>query len=483
MTLSAVAQSVLAFTGERFAPEVRGAIWYEHWHRYCLAAPLVRGLTVLDAACGEGYGSALLAQTAREVYAVDIAGDAIGHARARYPARNLHFREGSCTALPLPDTSVDRVVSFETIEHLAEQAQMLAEFRRVLVPDGVLILSSPNQPVYSGGAEASNEYHVRELTRFELAELLRPVFPQQAWYGQRVVAHSALWAESPASREGALLGLVGDEVRTLAEPAPPMYFVVVCAAEGVTLPALPSISLFDDGEQSLYRDYHRALLREKALYWGELDARKVGEERLAELIVAVNGLAREREKTSDLGGRLIALERARAAAEADCVACRGQLETLGAECVATKAELAAANGAFAAAAGELAAARGGLETARRESARILDERNAAGAQAARVAAELALIRNDLAAAHAERAALRAQLTGAGIDLAAVRAELGATRGELATAQAVLETARGDLLRQHAAMAEVEARLGFRETTIGWLRWPLARLRTYFGVTP
>jgi len=103
--------------------------------------------------------------------------------------------QGSVTALPLADASVDLVVSFETIEHLAAQAEMLAEFRRVLAPGGALLISSPNRPVYSGELPAENEYHVRELDRGELADLLAPVFPQQRWYGQRVVALSLLWAE------------------------------------------------------------------------------------------------------------------------------------------------------------------------------------------------------------------------------------------------------------------------------------------------
>jgi hypothetical protein len=51
----------LPFTGERFTPELRGAIWYEHWHRYCVTLFAARGQRVLDAACGEGYGSWLLA--------------------------------------------------------------------------------------------------------------------------------------------------------------------------------------------------------------------------------------------------------------------------------------------------------------------------------------------------------------------------------------------------------------------------------------
>ena len=55
----------MEFTGERFVPECQREIWYEHWHRYALAARYAAGRRVLDAACGEGYGSALLARHAR----------------------------------------------------------------------------------------------------------------------------------------------------------------------------------------------------------------------------------------------------------------------------------------------------------------------------------------------------------------------------------------------------------------------------------
>jgi SAM-dependent methyltransferase len=285
----------LSFTGERFAPEVRGAIWYEHWHRYCVAQPLAKGLRVLDAACGEGYGSYLLAQSAREVTGVDVSTEAVAHARARYSAPNLRYVQGSVAALPLADACVDLVVSFETIEHLVAQAEMLAEFRRVLVPGGVLLISSPNRPVYSGELPQDNEYHVRELDRDELALALAPSFPQQRWYGQRVVAQSVIWAESRAAADTVsslrLLALDGDEVTAAAEPAPPMYFLVVCGAPMATLPALPDLALFDDGRQSLYRDYQRALLREKHLYWDEFDARQVAEGRLAEAIAFANELA------------------------------------------------------------------------------------------------------------------------------------------------------------------------------------------------
>ena len=71
----------LKFTGERFTPECVREIGYEHWHRYAFAMPLAKDRRLLDAACGEGYGSNLLASVARGVVGVDISAQAVGHAR------------------------------------------------------------------------------------------------------------------------------------------------------------------------------------------------------------------------------------------------------------------------------------------------------------------------------------------------------------------------------------------------------------------
>ncbi len=305
MTAHPQADSPLTFTGERFLPEVRGSIFYEHWHRYALVAPLAAGKRVLDAACGEGYGSRLLAASATAVTGVDVSADAIAHASARYALANLRFVAGSVTGLPLADASVDLVVSFETIEHLTPQREMLAEFRRVLAPGGVLVISSPNRPVYNEAGGEANHFHVRELDRGELAALLAPGFPQQAWYAQRVIAQSAIWAEGAAAAP-AFVAPDG----TRASPAAPMYFLVIAASQGVALPALPSISLFDDGELSLWRDYARALVRERELAWDELDARAIAEDRLAELVSARNALSSAQSAVDAQASRIADLERA-----------------------------------------------------------------------------------------------------------------------------------------------------------------------------
>ena len=166
----------LEFTGERFVPGIAGEIAHEHWHRYAFARRFAAGKRVLDAACGEGYGSALLAGTAAEVVGVDIAEEAVAHARATYAGRSgLRFEQASAAALPLPDASVDLVVSFETLEHLPreDQPRMLAEFARVLTRDGLLLLSAPNPVEYSEARDYRNPFHLHEPSREELARVAR----------------------------------------------------------------------------------------------------------------------------------------------------------------------------------------------------------------------------------------------------------------------------------------------------------------------
>lgn len=296
----------LPFTGERFTPETRGAIWYEHWHRYCAVLPIAAGREVLDAACGEGYGSAFLAGGAASVTGVDLSTAAIAHAQSRYTARrNLKFVAGAVTSLPFADASFDVVVSFETIEHLAPQAEMMAEFRRVLRPDGLMVISSPNRPVYASLPGTTNEFHVRELDRAELAALLAPGFPRQRWYGQRVASLSLVWSSDTVAADVRFLSFDGTRVSGLADPVPAMYWIVICGGPEAELPALPLVSSFDDGRQSLSREHAEHAENAKAQAFELADARKIAQERLTESVARMHELFRQLDEVK------VALDHAR----------------------------------------------------------------------------------------------------------------------------------------------------------------------------
>lgn len=259
------------FDGERFTPENVREIWYEHMHRYAFAARLVKGLDVLDAACGEGYGSAILARAAASVAAVDISAEAIAHAGGRYQGSGIDFQQADCCALPFEDDRFDCVVSFETIEHLEDQAGMLAEFRRVLKPSGFLLISSPDKAVYSDAQEFHNPHHVRELYAEEFCELLGAEFPACRLFGQKLMFHSAIWPFAEAGTVGdeaggrRLLACLqqgdGQSTSDIERPAhAAMYLLALCAAEESHIPALAhAIWLFDDAQESVYRHYQHEI--------------------------------------------------------------------------------------------------------------------------------------------------------------------------------------------------------------------------------
>lgn len=112
-------------TGERFSPNNNTPLCsYEHWHRYIFAKQFVNNKNVLDIACGEGYGTSLIAESAKFVTAVDIDKETIESATAKYKRQNLKFIRGNVTSIPINGEKVfDVIVSFETIEHVNEEDQ------------------------------------------------------------------------------------------------------------------------------------------------------------------------------------------------------------------------------------------------------------------------------------------------------------------------------------------------------------------------
>jgi SAM-dependent methyltransferase len=250
----------LEFTGERFTPECVREIWYEHIHRYVFARELVAHKRVLDAACGEGYGSALLAGAAQSVTGVDLSEEAVRHARGRYRAANLAFRQADCLELPFDDAEFDCIVSFETLEHLEDHEALLREFRRVLEPGGFLLLSSPDKAVYTDRLQNRNEFHLRELYRGELEALLSAHFPAYRLWGQKLLFQSAIWPLADRTetvfhqkRDGGVSGHAVPQHDAV-------YFLALCAAGEDCLPAVArGMSLFDDAAESVYAHYHHEI--------------------------------------------------------------------------------------------------------------------------------------------------------------------------------------------------------------------------------
>lgn len=276
----------LEFTGERFTPECVREIRYEHWARYAFAHGLARGKRVLDAACGEGYGSAMLAGAAASVLGVDIAADAVAHARSRYGARaNLRFERGDCTALDAAPGSFDLIVSFETLEHVAAQADLIAGFARALTDDGILIVSSPDKHAYSDVSGFRNEFHVRELYRDELLALLAPHFPQVRLFGQKLLFQSAIWKLDCAPRSVAAATLDGAQALPQSGLGyAPLYFIAVCSRRALP-ERLPDLALFGDREESVYAHYN-----------GEVRKNMAAGGRIAELEAEIARLRAELDK-------------------------------------------------------------------------------------------------------------------------------------------------------------------------------------------
>ena len=245
----------MEFTGERYVPTLQGQIRLEHYHRYAVTLDVVKGKNVLDVACGEGYGSFLMADVAQHVCGVDISSEAVAHAASTYTKENLEFQQGSATDLKFPDAHFDVVVSFETIEHLAEQEQMLSEIRRVLRPDGILVISSPNRPVYSEESGEHNEFHVKELDFYEFDTLLRSQFPAVEYFGQCLQISSVIQPIYDKPITSSVWSDNGSKLNTGAgKLKSPVYFVALCGSSRENFPQI-GMSLLSPESLDLVKHY------------------------------------------------------------------------------------------------------------------------------------------------------------------------------------------------------------------------------------
>jgi SAM-dependent methyltransferase len=162
----------LELTGERTLPDVpEENYWFRrHLVVYEWIAARVGGRRIVDLACGEGYGSALLARNAASVVGVDANPEAFEHARLKYTAPNLGFERNM---IELWQGDVDCVVFLQTIEHVQDADAMLEHVRELIGPDGVAYITTPNVLTLApkGAERSGNPWHVREYRPEEFRAL------------------------------------------------------------------------------------------------------------------------------------------------------------------------------------------------------------------------------------------------------------------------------------------------------------------------
>jgi 2-polyprenyl-3-methyl-5-hydroxy-6-metoxy-1,4-benzoquinol methylase len=171
----------LELTGERTLPDVPAE---NYWFRRHLAvyewiAERCAGLEVVDMACGEGYGTDVLARRARRVTGVDANPDAFEHARAKYTRPGVRFARDLIETYVQP---CDALVFLQTIEHVREPKQVLAHFKAMA---DVVYVSTPNLLTLAppGADKSDNPWHLREYRAREFRELCESVFERVELYG------------------------------------------------------------------------------------------------------------------------------------------------------------------------------------------------------------------------------------------------------------------------------------------------------------
>jgi SAM-dependent methyltransferase len=174
----------LALTGERTLPDVpEENYWYRrHLAVYEWIAARAAGQRVIDMACGEGYGSNMLASGATQVVGVDANPEAHEHARLRYRRANLRFARDLVESFA---EQADAVVFLQTIEHLKDPDAVLQHFRGLVGQRGTVYLSTPNVLTLApkGAQRSDNPWHVHEYRAQEFEQLCRSHFASVALYG------------------------------------------------------------------------------------------------------------------------------------------------------------------------------------------------------------------------------------------------------------------------------------------------------------
>lgn len=216
--------SKIGKTGERMVPELhKGSLIYaEHMIRYLAAEDVIKNKVVLDIASGSGYGTKLLARHAKKVIGVDVSKEAIEYAKVHYGGKNIDYKVGDGESIPLETDSVDVVVTFETIEHIKDYKKFLDEIARVLKPEGVAIVSTPNDLEFAEG----NHYHLHEFRYKELEKLLAKHFTFTKPFFQATWKYVAIGSEEEFGKDVITFPTLNYSTPNQEEY---LYFYILCS--------------------------------------------------------------------------------------------------------------------------------------------------------------------------------------------------------------------------------------------------------------
>jgi SAM-dependent methyltransferase len=311
----------IARTPERFVPnQMRGKMLEaEHFVRYHWVAPMAAGERVLDAGCGLGYGTAILAGGgAASVTGVDLAESVLEAARPDMPP-GTELLKADINELPFETGSFDLVVCFETIEHLQDADRGLDELSRVLADGGRLCLSSPNRLVSTG----NNPHHVREYSPKELHDMLERRFPhvrlmyQDTWHTSALLAQESYEIDEGEEVPGARARSLGRRELGRAQ------FIVGLASTS-ELPPLDELAILGQAEepkelQELFErqraaiEDHEAQERSQLLHMRRLERERL---ELRESLVSAEAAVAHAAETAEHAAEMETIAAEKHAAEA-----------------------------------------------------------------------------------------------------------------------------------------------------------------------
>lgn len=227
----------LSFTGERMVPGISPKrIEDDHLARYRFATRYIRNKSVLDIACGTGYGTRMLLDGgATYVDGADISAEAIAFAQKTYGALQISYYVGDVCSFN-QGGKYDVIVSFETIEHVPDYSCTLSNLYNLLCDRGILIISSPNRLItspatYSFKDKPINKFHAHEFSIPELTAILtdhrfsvrrKNIFGQrqQLFFGNNYTTKLYNYIFNPMFRADV-------EVQPIKRMTTPRYFIIV----------------------------------------------------------------------------------------------------------------------------------------------------------------------------------------------------------------------------------------------------------------